>query len=718
MIPLRHVSRIACCLLSCTLWSAGGPAHADAVQAGSSAAALAPVGLGDYFRVDRARDPRISPDGRRVAYVRVSPDVATDSWRSTLRMVDVATMRDVPLIAPALDGFQPRWSPDGQSLAFVRIGAGGLELAVAEPADAGASGVRGVKVLTKLPAAPFELAWSPDGTQLAFIARLDSPLRTPVAAAPPAGARWSAPPHIYDWGGFQQLNQMLPATGDDYALFVVGSRNGAMRRVTAAGALGRSFPFMPAGLAWAPDGRRVLTSLQPGRDAFLNVIQGLLYSIDVQSGSIAKVAGEEGGAYFSPSFGSDGAMGFGCRTPSRNNLLRFEYCWGASEAGPFRSLAPEIDSMILPAVLAPDGSGFFGVYGERAVAYVTWFGLDGRRERLAATGGGDADAYLSGGAISVANDGTVAFLFSDARTPSEVAVVRRGSPPRVITRLNADLMARRQISRVSEVTYTPTDGALDVHAFLFHPTRTVAARRPPGIVVLHGGQSSDYGPDFDLMPQVMAAHGYLVILPNYRGSGTYGRAFANSVSGLPLDREFDVLGAADALVQAGADPERLYVMGGSGGGLITAWTITRTSRFRAAVVWYGLSEWWAYSMEAATGPSSIQTFRNTPWDDPSEYISRSPYAHLGRVSTPTMVIAGADDRITPLSGSISLFRGLQVRGVPSELVVYPGEAHGIDGTPSHLMGHIAETLGWLAREGGESIVPPDLPTPRREAEGR
>ena len=232
--------------------------------------------------------------------------------------------------------------------------------------------------------------------------------------------------------------------------------------------------------------------------------------------------------------------------------------------------------------------------------------------------------------------------------------------------------------------------------------------------MLHGGQSSDYGPDFDLVPQVFAAHGYHVVLPNYRGSGTYGRAFANMSTGAPMDREFDVIGAADALVAAGADPDRIYLMGGSGGGMITGWTISRTKRFRAAVMWYPTTDWWSFAMDSAVGPTTLVSFRRAPWENPSEYIARSPYAQIGTIDTPTMVIIGDHDRITPLSGAMAFFRGLKVKGVEAELVVYPGAAHGIDAVPSQAMGHIAETLGWLERHGGNKVHMPVLPAVERK----
>jgi dipeptidyl aminopeptidase/acylaminoacyl peptidase len=668
-------------------------------------AAPTPVGLGDFFRLKRAADPQIAPDGSRIAYVVYAPDVGTDNYGSAIRLVSVRDARDVPI---ASDAGMPRWSPDGRALAFVRFGAAGAELVIAEARDLGgvASTLRSV---AQLPVAPRELAWSPDGTRLAFLGVASKPWRAPVAYSPPEGANWAPRPLVFENGGFQTLSDQLPAEASEVRMYVVDAARGAVQRVPAVD-LGDSLPLAGSGLAWSRDGRRLLTSLARRPDAWQNVLQGALYSVDVDSGAVGTVAGEPGSLNTRVSVAANGAVAFTCRPASREPLLRFEACVGPSDQGPFRSLTADLDRLVLPTQIAHDGSGVYAAYPERGVARIAWFGLDGRREVLAETGGGDADAYTDGGAISVARDGTVAFLFSDARTPSEVAVVRRGTKPRVLTRLNADLLAARIVNPVEEIEFTPTDGAMTVHAYVVRPAGADPTRKVPAIVMLHGGQSSDYGPDFDLVSQTFAAHGYLVILPNYRGSGSYGRAFAN-VAGSPVGREHDVIGAAQAAVaRLNADPERLYVMGGSGGALITGWTITRTKVFRAAVMWYAPVEWWTYAMESSTGPTTlVGGFESAPWERPAEYIVRSPYAYVGQVTTPTMLVVGDHDRITPVSGSIAFFRALQIRGVPSELVVYPGAGHGINARPSNAMGHIAETLGWLARYGGPKVVPEELP---------
>ena len=669
-----------------------------------------PVNLGDYFRLKRTDDPRISPDGRVVAYVELSPKIDTDRYQSSVRIAAVADTFVAAQIRESYDTYLPRWSSDGSHLSYIRADKNGIELVSLATTELMSAKAPQLRMIATLPSSPIDYAWSPDGSQIAALFRLGAPLRQSAAAVAPNGTTWIAGPKIYGSPVSQQVNEMLPDTANDFALFVISTQTGATRRITEVGSLGEALPYTRPDIVWMPDGNAVLLSLNLSEKGYLNALQGLLYEVNVQNGSLKKHAGTEGGAYFNPSYARNGVLGFSCRAPSRNNLIRFEFCT-ENARGVLNSAAPEIDSMIYPAKVALDGNGFYGVYGKRGIGRLAWFGPNGQREILAETGGGDANAYLDGGSLTVSNDGTVAFLLSNGEVPSAVATVRRGGKPIILADPNGDYIAGRHVIPGQPLTFRPVDGAQDVGGFLFKPQVQGNKQKPPAIIMLHGGQSSDYGPDFDLVPQIFAAHGYMVMLPNYRGSGSYGREFANASTSSPVDREFDVEGAADAIVAAGADPERLYLMGGSGGGMITGWTIGTTNRFRAAVMWYPTTEWWLFAMESAVGPTTLSSFRNAPWEDPAEYISRSPYAQIGKVQTPTMLIIGDHDRITPMSGSIAFFRGLRVLGIDAELVVYPGAAHGIDTVPSQAMGHIAETLTWLERHGGAKVQLPILPKP-------
>ena len=659
------------------------------------------MGLADYFAVQVAADPQISPDGTRVAYVLTTPDVRSDQRVTSIRLVVSRDGVDVPLEPGAKHEWQPRWSPRGDRLAFVRARAGGFEIRVARPPEAS-------QLVAELTSAPVGLAWSPMGDRLAYLASEAVVERAPVASAPPAGTTWARPPIVVTDAGFQTAVSMLPKPIAFHAYVVNAQQGAAPRRLTTAG-LGGALPYGGSGLIWSEDGQRVLAAVASRRDHWKNLLASSLQSIDVATGEIREIATPTIGVR-GPMLSIKGQLAFLANDIGRaDHYIDRRLYVGAGEAGPYSWVSDDLDRPITAAAWAPDGRGLYAVYLDEGVGHLAHFGLDGKRRVLATTGGGDASSYASGGSLSVALDGTVAFAFSDAVTPSEIALVTPGRAPRVLTRNNTEYVASRRVNPVESLRYRAADDREDIHAWLVKPAAAAAGQKLPTLVLLHGGQSADYGPDFDLDAQVMAAHGYLVVLPNYRYSGSYGRRFGTRL-GYPEGTEADVMGAVDALIERGiADPERLYIAGGSGGGAITAWTIGVTDRFRAAAVWNAPIEWSNYVFEAATGPSTMHgTFETPPWKSPADYFGRSPFAKVGSVTTPTLVTIGTLDRVTPISQSILYFRALRYRGIPSELLVYPDEPHGIRAFPSHAMSHIAETLAWFARYGGPPVLPPQF----------
>jgi dipeptidyl aminopeptidase/acylaminoacyl peptidase len=658
-----------------------------------------PVGLADYFAVRVASDPQISPDGKRVAYVLATPDLRSDRRSSSIRIVDTDGGADAPLDPGAQHDRHPRWSPQGDRLAFVRAHEGQFEIRVLRPPGQ-------TQLVATLPSAPIGLAWSPTGDRLAYLASTSAPARAPVASLPPGGATWARPPIVVSDGGFQSPAAMLPAPVEFFA-YVVDAREAATPRRLPSAALGGALPYFGTALTWSLDGRRLLTALARSPDHWKNVSESALYSIDAETGELSKVAAPTTTGARQPMLSGEGRMAFLATDAGRaDHYFDRRLYLGPGEQGPFSWLHSDLDRPIVSAAWAPDGLRLYAVYLDEGVGRLAQLGLDGKRRVLATTGGGDASSYASGGSLSVARDGTVAFAFSDATTPSEIALVHPGRAPRVLTRNNAAYIESRVINPVESLRYRAADGREEIHAWLVKPASAIPGRKLPTLVLLHGGQSADYGPDFDLDVQTMAAHGYLVVLPNYRYSGSYGRRFGTRLN-YPEGAEADVMGAVDALIERGiADPERLYIAGGSGGGAITAWTIGFTDRFRAAAVWNAPIEWSTYVFEAATGPSTMHgTFETPPWESPGDYFRRSPFARVGSVTTPTLVTIGTLDRVTPISQSILYFRALQYRGVPSELLVYPDEPHGIDAFPSHAMSHLAETLAWFARYGGPPLAP-------------
>ena len=193
----------------------------------------------------------------------------------------------------------------------------------------------------------------------------------------------------------------------------------------------------------------------------------------------------------------------------------------------------------------------------------------------------------------------------------------------------------------------------------------------------------------------MAARGYVVLYVNPRGSTSYGEEFGNLIHhSYPGDDFYDLNSGVDAVIERGyIDTDHLYVAGGSGGGVLTAWMIGHTNRFRAAVSWYPVINWTSFNLTADIAPFTMQNwFPGLPWDHQENYESRSLLSVVENVTTPTMIMTGEEDHRTPMSESEQYFKALKFVGVEAQLVRVPGEPHGIRRRPSH---HIAKILGML-----------------------
>jgi acylaminoacyl-peptidase len=275
--------------------------------------------------------------------------------------------------------------------------------------------------------------------------------------------------------------------------------------------------------------------------------------------------------------------------------------------------------------------------------------------------------------------------------------------PRLLTAVNEDLFSQRRLGSVEEVWYDSSHDGRPVQAWILKPPDFDPSRRYPLILEIHGGPFAAYGPGLDVEKQLMAAHDYVVLYTNPRGSTSYGEEFGNLIHhAYPGDDFHDLVSGVDAVLARGyVDPERLYVTGGSGGGVLTCWVIGRTTRFRAAVTVYPVVNWYSWVLTADIAAYGVKYwFPGFPWDHPEHYESRSLLSVVGNVTTPTMVLTGEEDYRTPMSDSEQYFTALQLRGVESALVRVPGEPHGIRRRPSHWMAKVGHIVGWFERFGG------------------
>ncbi|HUQ14275.1 MAG TPA: S9 family peptidase [Novosphingobium sp.] len=651
----------------------------------------------DLFKLEAARDPQVSPDGRTIAYVRQSGDVMTDRNRASIWLVDAAGGRQRPLVTGAGGYGSPRWSPDGTRIAYVATDDGVAQLWVRWLDGDSASKV------TNLPDAPESVAWSPDGRTLAYTMRVPGEgLKLGKAPDKPEGAKWAEPLEVIDRIAYRNDGGGYVKPGYSH-IFVVPADGGAPRQLTFG-------TFDDAGpLSWTPDGRTILFSAVRTPQWQRDFNNSEVIALEVAGGALRPLTTRDGPDFNPVSSPDGGRIAYLGYDDTRRTYENTElYVMNRDGSAP-RSLTAGLDVSIDDAQW--QGNGLVVAYDDKGVKKLARIGLDGSRRELA-TGltGAALDRPYTGGDFSVSRGGTIAWTGGSAQRPPDVYALRGGAAQR-LTRLNEGWIAAKSLAPVEKLAVTAPDGK-PIDAWLALPPGRQPGQRVPLILEIHGGPHSAYGPQFSTDYQLYAAHGYAVLYTNPRGSTSYGEDFAKLIDrAYPGDDYGDLMASVDAAIAGGvADPANLFVTGGSGGGVLTAWIVGKTDRFKAAAAQKPVINW---TSEALTMDATLFTsrywFDNPPWVDPDPYWKRSPLSLVGNVKTPTLVVVGSEDYRTPVSEAEQYYAALQIAGVPTALVKVPGASHGgIAARPSQSAAKAAAILAWFDkyRTGGEAATTP------------
>ena len=662
------------------------------------------LGLMDVFELEYASDPQVSPDGRTVVYRRNRLDVQTDRVRGDLWAVDADGGSHRALVA-GVDASSPRWSPDGTRLAYVARDEADDDRRhlVVRYLETGAT-----VPVARLATAPSGVAWSPDGTQIAFTRFVETEA-TPLASlpAPPEGAEWAEAPRVIESVIYRQDGQGFTTPGNVQA-FVVPAEGGTPRQVTSG-------PYDHGGTpAWTPDGAALVVSADRRDGADFDPGDSDLYRVDLATGALARLTdrvGPDGQPALSPDgrrlayVGADD-RGLGYQV---SHLYVLDLDAAGLPSGPPRQLLGDLDRDVQNPTWAGDDElvVHYDDEGTTRLASVDVDGRGGVRVLASDLGGTSIGRPYPGGSFSVAG-GRVAFTLTAPSHPADVAVVPTGGgAAERLTDLNGDLFAQKRPGAVEEVTYASSFDGREIEGWVLTPPGFDPDRRYPLILEIHGGPFANYGPRFSMEAQLFAAAGYVVLYTNPRGSTSYGEDFGNLIDkNYPSQDYDDLMSGVDAVVARGyVDPDRLYVTGGSGGGVLTAWIVGHTDRFAAAVVAKPVVNWTSWLLTADMYPFGAKYwFDELPWENPDAYWDRSPLAHVGDVTTPTMLLTGEDDKRTPMSESEQFYQALQLERVPSALVRVPGAAHGIAARPSGLMRKVGYILAWFERYGGPRLA--------------
>ncbi|WP_372627508.1 prolyl oligopeptidase family serine peptidase [Arsukibacterium sp.] len=645
----------------------------------------------DIFALEYASDVQISPDGKKIVYVRASNDIMTDSTRRSLWLLDVKTGQQLPLFADNFNYSQPRWSADGSKLAFISNLSGKNEIHVHYLA-AGKTAQ-----LSRLPQDPANLSWSPDGQLLAFtmnVAASEANVKQRVKKVKkPAGAKWSEPAVVLDRARYQADGQgfLKPQFRQIFVLPVAG---GSARQLTSG-----DFHY-GSDLTFSPDSKTLLFSANLDPEWEFQPRDSNLYRLNLASNELSALttmAGDESAPVFSP----DGKqLAFlwqsNALVPYTNSKLKILTLTNNAVS----EVAADFDRSIAAAGWLSNSS-FVVQYDDRGQRKLASLTSKGKLTELTARLGGvsQPQPYLSG-SFSLSDNGVIAYTHGTSQRPSDVAVMQKGKST-VLTTLNEDLLGHKKLAQVHEINYKSSFDGANIQGWYMTPPDFDPAKKYPLLLEIHGGPHLAYGAQWGAEMQRYAKEGYVVFYDNHRGSSSYGERFAlllqNKYSSPEDYADHD--SGVNAMLELGfIDEKNLFIGGGSAGGIAAAYAIGLTNRYKAAAVVKPVINWLS---KVLTGDSYLyQTFHQfpgVPWEHVEHYWQRSPLSLVGNVQTPTILITGEQDRRTPISESEQFYQALQIRRVDTALVRIPGSPHGISNTPSRMIEKVEYMLAWFEK---------------------
>lgn len=643
----------------------------------------------DEFQLQLPTDPQISPDGKNIVYVRRFADPMTDRRYSNLWLVNSDGTNHRPLTSGNHNDASPRWSPDGTRLAYLSDTDGKQQLYI-RWMDTGQTAR-----ITNLDQSPESIAWSPDGKMLSFSSLvLGKGPHLADLPTPPAGAKWADPPTAYDRlvYRFNGAGYLKPGY---MQIFVVPADGGAPRQITNGNFPNGGNEFGPNRVSWTPDGKFLIVSVNRHPESDHEYFDTEVYEFSVADGSLRALTSRKGPDN-SPVVSPDGKWiaytGFDDRYQGHQTTKL--YLMKRDGTGS-HSISDKLDRDIGSPEWAPDGSGVYFDYNDQGDTKLGFLSTDGAPKKIADHVAASLSAY-GGGSFSVSHSGLIAFTYGRTDIPGDIAVSNMGAI-KVLTTLNQELLAQKKPGHVEEISYESSKDQRKIQGWIVQPPDFDPSKKYPLILEIHGGPFGDYGDRFDFEKQVWASMGYVVLYTNPRGSTSYGEEFANLIHhAYPGDDFYDLNSGVDAVIAKGyIDTNNLYVAGGSGGGVLTAWTIEHTERFRAAACLYPVINWYSFVLTSDIPWTAKYWFPGNPWDNTEQYMQRSLTNLVAKVKTPTVVMTGEADFRTPISEAEQFYEALKLLNIDAVLVRVPEEPHGISRRPSHHIAKMLYVAGWF-----------------------
>lgn len=653
-----------------------------------------PLSREDVFGLEYADNPQFSPDGRQLVYQRHFIDVMNDRIRANLWLVDIASGEQQPLTTGPDHHHSPLWSPDGRRLAYIGNDHKGKPQIFMRWMDSGREAQ-----LTQLQHGPGGLSWSPDGQWLVFhhfVAKKPEPMVKPLAK--PEGAQWPEPAVVINRPLFRADGAGILPEGS-IQLFMIPADGGTPRQLTHG-------PYRHRGTAqWTADGEALIFAANRHDDWEYQPFNSEIFRLELASGELTALT-ERFGPDTAPRLSPDGQwlawLGFDDQYLGYANAVVHLMPLAGGET---QVLGADLDRNIDAFEWSRDSKSLLIQFDDQGNGKIERLSLNGRRRAIAAdVGGTSLGRPYGGGGFAVGARNQLVYTHTTTERPADLMLIDRNGKQHRLTRLNDDLLQQRDLARVEEIRYASSFDGREIQGWIAYPPAYRADKTYPLILEIHGGPFANYGDRFSTEVQLYAAAGYVILYTNPRGSTSYGAEFANLIHHrYPGEDYDDLMSGVDALIEKGVtSADQLYVTGGSGGGVLTAWIVGKTDRFQAAVVAKPVINWTSFVL---TGDLTTFFYRywfpGLPWEAPAEYQRRSPLFQAGNVTTPTMVLSGEADYRTPISEAEQFYQALKLQKVESVLVRIPGAPHYIAGRPSQLVTKVDHILAWFQQHPAE-----------------
>ena len=677
----------------------------------ASAAERRPIAETDLLKFQWVADPQISPDGHEVAYVLVTVNEKEDRYDTSLW--SVATTGGAParrLTAGPRDT-APRWSPDGRTLAFVRAPGEKDRPQIHLLSMSGGE----ARKLTDLPRGAGAPEWSPDGKTIAFTSTTNDQDLAEKKGAPKSAADLEkkerderSKPRVVTRAIYRFNNQGWLDPTHHAHIWTVRVSDGTEPVEAKQLTTGR---YDEGDLVWSSDGSRIYFTSDRVDEPYYEAPDANLYFVPAGGGEIQKVA-DVAGTIDDPQPSPDGTRwafrGFlnpkEAQSHTNDELFVFaggnatnltadyDYETGSDLSGDQR---PPRGSLPSPIVWTPDGRSLIVTTTEKGRSNLVRLDVASRRIEPLTTGDHDVMSYTA-----TRDASKFALAIGDATRIGDVYLLDAKTKKLTqLTRVNDGLFSQLELPPIEEIWYPSFDGKR-INGWIVKPVGFQSGKKYPMIVEIHGGPHTAYGHIFYHEMLWLAAKGYVVLYVNPRGSTSYGQDFANVIQyKYPGDDYKDIMAGVDEVLKRGyVDEKRMGVTGGSGGGLLTNWTVTQTNRFAAAVSQRSVADWYSFWNTADFTLFTPTWFRKNPYQDPEEFLSRSPVRYVEKIQTPMMFIEGEEDyRTPPGQGGEAMFRALKAEKKTAVMVNFPGENHELSrsGKPSHRIERLRHIANWF-----------------------